>query len=183
MRRPPNLKLFDIDLYGLLVVTAISGIMTFFIIVPLGDKRQEITLGQVSSDQDTIEAQEKFGRLTVTLVKQKQLSNSLSAAETIFPENSGIDDVIQTIERLAQDDELVLEEITPQDERVHEKYRTSCLLVFLNGRYPDFCLWLTNLRRELPYVRIDELLISTNKTSDEGLCQAKLNLIVFYPKK
>jgi len=175
-------KLFDIDGYGFLAIAAICGLMFFLLIKPLDAKRQEIVQKQQASDQETDQSQKRIDHLTLMLQKQNQLSNSLTQAREILLENSSVDSVIREIERFASQKNLVLEEITPLDEKIHDQYQTHSLSLSMEGLFPDARVFLTHLDTKLPYVRIDELSMAAKNSSDTGLCKIHLNLIIFSPK-
>ena len=118
------------------------------------------------------------------LKKQNQLTQELAQAKNILLENSGVDSVIQNIEQLALDNNLILEEITPQDEKIHEQFQTHTLSLILNGLFPDLRGLLFHLQEQLPYVRIEELSMTAQKEtmSETGFGRIQLNLIIFSPR-
>lgn len=181
MRISRKLKLFDVDLYGLVAITAISGLVFFFIIKPLNDKHQAIVQTQEVSHQDIERAESEFERLTMALKNQEELANSLAEAKDALLKNVGIEDVIRNVEFLAENNNLVLEEVSPEDEQDYAQYHRNILSVFLEGTFPDFRSFLADLNKKLPYARIDELSMSVEKTSDTGLCKVHLNLAIFSP--
>lgn len=181
---PSKFKLFDIDAYGFLAVVAICGLTFFLVVKPLDAKRHEIIEKQQASDQESNQTQRKIDHLNLMLAKQKQLTQDLAQAKNILLENSGIENVIQELEQLALNNNLILEEITPLEEKNHEQYRTHALSLSLSGQFPDLRGLLFHLHKQLPYVRIEELSMTAQKegTAETGLGRIHLNLIIFSPR-
>lgn len=171
----------DVDLYGIVLVAAISCLFFFFAIRPMNAKRQTTLQEQQLCQQNIDASQDKLQNLEDIVKRQKKLSISLASTKDVLLDNTGIDDVIQKIVGLAQTNSLILEDIIPQDEKVHEQFRTHTLSVSLQGLFPQFSSFLTDLGNHAPYIRVDEFNMAVLKNRDDGQCKINLNLVVFSP--
>ena len=182
MRISNKTNLFDVDLYGFVMVAGLCILCFFLLIGPLDGRIMQLQQERYTVDKDTEMTQKELNNLQLLVERRTSLADSLSMTKDILHQTTRIGEIVRMIGGFARKTALRLDEISPHDERMESRFRTTQLTLHLEGAFPKFITFMNAIRQELPYIRVESLNITARPNSELKWSRLEMELIVFAPK-
>jgi len=174
-------KIFDVDLYGLSLLLALGALSWLFLLKPLNEKLRYTNRDQQKHNQQKQAYQNELDQLTAIVRSKQAITRHALRNADLLNRKTDIPDVIRGLERLAHQCGLRLDEITPSLTASDEHFYKTLMALKLYGSFPTLQDFMRRVARELPFIRIKELILN-RKDAEEGWCTIRVVLDVFAAK-
>jgi len=176
-------RCLDVDLYAMGIGAAIALLSGFLLLQPLKQKSAQARIQQQDFQNQIQLAKQKYDQLRQMDSMQQQIARSLRNTENPLEKNHGIPKVLHDLQQIAQSCSLQLEEILPQSSESNAYYTQTRLALFLHGSSTSLQSYLTRIRKELEFVRVDTLSLENKNPAEPMNGEIHMELDVFSPKQ
>jgi Tfp pilus assembly protein PilO len=176
-------KIFDVDLYGLIAVLGLCIAAWLLLVNPLQTKIQQQTEEQQKNLQDTEQSRVVLVQKRQSVQGLEELSAHLKQAAGVLEENRGIPEVIARIGDLARNTSIRLDNVQPGSRQKDEFYQKTTLELKMYGSFPDTYAFLVQMAEQLPFVRVDSLMLNKQDDGELSRCAIDLTLDIFGHKQ
>jgi Tfp pilus assembly protein PilO len=183
MRLFRTLRIFDVDLYGLAAIPAVCILGWLLVIGPLNNRAMALRQEQDAYNQKKAGYQQELDRLRQMDQHRQKLAGQLSQTNNPLQDSSNIDGAIGVISRLCEDNQMLLNEITPTEAPASQYYNQTVLTVKMRGTFGQLCQLMKCFAGELRFMRIDTYKISTKEADGQGVCDIAMKLDVFLSRQ
>lgn len=174
-------KIFDIDALALAAVFAICALTWWLVIQPLDTKIEQQCAEKERYQQENESAQSQLTHLQSLVKKRQAVAANLKKTKNILKECTGMPEVIRQIGRISQACGIRLDEIQPGETIYGPQYNQRPLRLRIYGSFPQLHALLTQLTKDMPYVKVSALSMNQGSQTQTGGCDCTLLLDVFGP--
>ncbi len=171
-------KIYDVDLYGIGLIGALAIAAWLFIFQPLDLKIMRIQQEKKQKQQTSESAEKEFARLRLAVAEQRRLTDRFMRNAEMIDRSRDLFDVIGIMGSLAEKTSLRLDRVVPGDAEFGDRYYKTPLEVKVYGTYPGIYRYLSQMDRELPFVKVKSVSLQKD-TPDSPACSIALNCDVY----
>ncbi len=179
-------RLYDVDLIGLAALVLIGLTMWYGAIKPLEGRIQEFRKCQEGKIEEKKQSLRELESLKQLNNQRQILAEELSQARDVLRENTGIPNILRTIESICGNWNLQIDQVSPGPARQTPHFNVQEMELELTGQFPDLIGFVEALQQKAPYVcvahsSVEKVMQKENEQENGASCAIQLTFDIFSP--